>query len=367
MVKMALRFFSLTRTSKKCLLLLLFLVGFVNWYLGIRSVDLSDHEEPGRNNYRAVSRDQPVTEHGKPHNYTKLVTLNKRVDSESCPSWCYGRPSRHDQHTERNDSTKTKPYFLTAVLSFRIYDWKDKAKLSTRELNQWIRYVSYAGADHVYLYDAYVYQNESQKEGVQDFIASGFVTYTDWHHRAAPFSLGWTQAGAYADCIQRWGDLTSWQLGVDMDEYPFVPADREPGFLARYLRAFDSSSPTAASISELSMPNYLYLGKPLDVKKHPLLIDRIWRRSKKPANHLVKPVYRPAAIRHPDIHHNSLKYGTSKTLPDNGLRMNHYWGSRLQNWGDDTKEVLDMTVDDRSMEPVIASLYKCDSCRPPYQ
>ena len=33
------------------------------------------------------------------------------------------------------------------------------------------------------------------------------------------------------------------------------------------------------------------------------------------------------------------------------IRMNHYWGARLQNWGDDTKDILDKTVfDDSAIE-----------------
>ncbi|XP_022079720.1 uncharacterized protein LOC110973325 [Acanthaster planci] len=356
---------SLKKTPKRCLLPLLLSVALVNFWLAVRLADTRVYADPDKSDDRAVNRDEPVLGQDRQRPSNSIAA--------PCPHWCHGFPFRgiikRTTHAEvpTDDSGKknSKPYFLTAVLSVRIYDWKDKAKLSTRELIQWLRYISYAGGDHVYLYDAYVYQNESQKAGLKDFIASGFLTYTDWHHRATPFSLGWTQAGAYLDCLERWGNLSSWQLGVDMDEYPFLPADREPGFLARYLREFDTSSPTAASISELSMQNFLYLGKPLDVAKHPILIDRIWRRTKEPANHLVKPVYRPAAVRWPDIHHNSLKYGTRKILPETDLRMNHYWGARLQNWGEDTQEVLEMTMEDRSMEPIVTNLYKCDSCRPP--
>ena len=35
-------------------------------------------------------------------------------------------------------------------------------------------------------------------------------------------------------------------------------------------------------------------------------------------------------------------------VPPAVMRMNHYWGSRKQNWGEDTQEILDTTIKDSS-------------------
>ena len=49
-------------------------------------------------------------------------------------------------------------------------------------------------------------------------------------------------------------------------------------------------------IAELSMKS-LFLGQSLDDNIHPLLIDRIWRRTPKPSNDLMKPIYKLSNVR----------------------------------------------------------------------
>jgi len=45
--------------------------------------------------------------------------------------------------------------------------------------------------------------------------------------------------------------------------------------------------------------------------------------------------------------------------------MNHYWGARLQNWGDDTPEIIAKTQPDNSMKSIIEVLQNCiDECLP---
>lgn len=267
----------------------------------------------------------------------------------NCQSWC---------HLQENSS---KPFFLTAVLLVRIY-YKDLAKLTTREMKQWLYYLRYAGFEHVYIYDAYVLKNESQALALKSLIDEGFVTYVDWSHRAYPYSIGGTQHAAYQDCIERFGHETVWQSAIDIDEYPFSPTDQQPFFVQRAVKQFSKKVPRA---SELTMQNFLFLGKPLDDSKHPLLIDRIWRRTHGPANPLVKPIYKPAHVSRAIVHHNSLKQGTSINFPVDLLRLNHYWGARLQNWGEDTPEIIGKTQPDRLMKSVVKTLYNCvNDCLP---
>lgn len=254
-------------------------------------------------------------------------------------------------------STNHPPYFLVAVVLLRIYE-TDKAKLTTREFKQWLEYVRYAGVEHVYVYDAYVHNQESQHGFLERFFQDKYITYVDWHVHN-PYSIQGTQVAGYQHCIDNYGHEHTWQAAIDIDEYPFSPQDTEPGFLARFVKQFSEKNP---HVSEITMQNYLFLGKPLEKE---LLFERIWRRTKGPANPLVKPIYKPANVR-AQVHHNGLRTGRSSNAPDHELRLNHYWGARLQNWGDDTPEIIAKTQEDLSMEPIVKEFKKCEKFIRPY-
>ena len=256
-----------------------------------------------------------------------------------------------------NRSTKHPPYFLVAVVLLRIYE-SDLAKLTTREFKQWLEYVRYAGVEHVYVYDAYVHNQESQHGILERFFQDKYITYVDWHVHN-PYSIQGTQVAGYQHCIDNYGHEHTWQAAIDIDEYPFSPQDTEPGFLVRFVKRFSEENP---QVSEITMQNYLFLGKQLEKE---LLFERIWRRTKGPANPLVKPIYMPANVR-AQVHHNSLRRGHSRNAPDPELRLNHYWGARLQNWGDDTPDIISRTQQDLSMEPIVKAFKKCEKFIRPY-
>ena len=278
--------------------------------------------------------------------------LSKNLDKslDDCYTWC---------QLER----KTKPpYFLTAVLLVRIYD-TDKAKLTSEEMLQWLMYLRYAGVEHVYIYDAYVFTNESQRNVLRFFIDEDYVTYIDWHNRAFPYSIKGTQISAYQDCIEKWGKSSTWQTAIDIDEYPFSPNDPKPGFLRRFLSSYSDSKYRNQRVSQISMQNFLFLGKPLDKKFHPLLIDRILRRTPGVSNHLVKSIYRPGEVSNADVHRHFLLNGKISVDADvKVLRMNHYWGARLQNWGDDTPRIINMTIQDKTIKSISRAIKTCVRC-----
>ena len=267
-------------------------------------------------------------------------------NSASCESWC----------TRGNKAPP--PYFLTAVLLVRIYSW-DLAQLTTRELVQWIQYLRYAGVEHIYVYDAYVHKNESQQQALSSLVSKGFVTYVDWHKHAYPYTIKGTQVTAYQDCIDRWGNDTLWQMATDMDEYPFSSVDTKPNFMQHFVRNFSKMNPR---VNEIHMANYLFLGTPLNDSDHPLLIDRFWRRTPNPGNPLMKPIYKPASVKTADVHRNIIPRGTSMYAPHHLLRMNHYWGARLQKWGEDANKILARTIPDGTMQPIIDQLKECAWC-----
>ena len=247
---------------------------------------------------------------------------------------------------------KDPPYFLTAVFIVRIYE-KDLSELTSQDVKYWLLYLRYAGVEHVYLYDLWYLPGESQKEEMDIFVREGFLTYID-RHELKPYKRERSQHGSYQHCIDNFGNNSQWQVAIDIDEYPFAQGDTEPGFLSRYINKYSKENP---SVSEITMSNFLYLGE--KNKSRELLFDKLWRRTHVPENNLVKPIYKPAAVLKAIVHHNNLRKGDSRTAPSRELRMNHYWGARLQNWGPDTKEILAKTEEDRGMEPIVTSFKTC--------
>ena len=291
---------------------------------------------------------------------TKLKSIKKNVIGHNNNTSSQSKQPTSDMEDclWANRTILPKPhYFLSAVVLLRIYK-EDKAKLSTRELKQWLEYMRYSGVEHVYLYDAFVNEDEAQMSEIKLFLQDNYVTYIDWHVHN-PYTISGTQVSAYQHCIDHFGQENTWQTAIDIDEYPFSPVDTRPGFFSRFIKRFSEKHPTA---SEICMQNFLFLGKPLPLE---LLMERIWRRTPEPSNPLVKPIYKPANVR-AQVHHNNIIKGHTTNAPTNELRMNHYWGARLQNWGEDTPKVIAMTMEDRSMENVVKTFKQCESFVRPY-
>ena len=280
---------------------------------------------------------------------TELDSAKTEQDEAVCLSWC------------QRKMTQNGVFLLSAVLLVRIYA-TDRAKLSTRELIQWLYYLSYAGFEHVFVYDSYVFKNESQKDALGFLIKHGFVTYVDWSHNAFPYSVSGTQESAYQHCLDNYGNKSLWQASIDIDEYPFCPPDVKPNFMQRFIANFSSENP---DVAQITMQNFLFLGKPLDEIKNPLLIDRLRRRTHGVSNDLVKPIYRTADVMKAGIHHHDLRDGESQDADHRRIRLNHYWGARLQNWGEDTPEILAKTRPDDSIQEIVDGLLRCDTaCLP---
>ena len=245
------------------------------------------------------------------------------------------------------------PYFLTVVFIVRIYE-KDLSEMTSAEVKQWLLFLRYAGVEHVYLYDLWYLPGESQREPLDLFIREGYLTYLD-RHELNPYVTAKSQLPSYQHCMDEFGKDTTWQAAIDIDEYPFSSEDTEPGFMYRFVKKFSEENP---DVSEITMNNFLYLGQ--KNKSRELLIEKLWRHTHGPSNKLVKPIYRPADMKRAQIHHNVRRTGQSRIAPSSGLRMNHYWGARLQNWGPDTPETLSNTEEDRGMEPIVAAFKTCE-------
>jgi hypothetical protein len=167
-------------------------------------------------------------------------------------------------------------------------------------------------------------------------IDAGFVTYTDWHNasmlmEADPKAdhISVVEVPARTHCQKHYGDLFTWVLHTDVDEFPFASADTQPGFLTRFL---DSEYVRAQpQTTEHTMDNYIMLGW-RNYTRGPCVLQQVQRRTIAIGNLLVKPIVLSRAIAVPSVHHNQLKTGNTVLIPSHILAMRHYWGGRMQNW-----------------------------------
>lgn len=254
-------------------------------------------------------------------------------------------------NARNSNSTRLMDHICIAgVLLTRIYAG-DKPELTTLEIEQWIRYLQFAGVRKIYLYDAYQIENETLQEWTAALFSPRRVVYHNWS-KHTPYSISRTQISAYQHAIDNYKEDCEWHLAMDIDEYPFVLNDTKRGFLPRLVRQMKAEYPDC---TELSFQNFIFSGFPKD---YLWLIERMQRRYAKRFNRLDKPLYIARNVGQAQVHHNSLAKGRSIDIPSHIARMNHYWGARLQHWKPDTPATLSKTVNDSSMEPIIKELKK---------
>ena len=84
-------------------------------------------------------------------------------------------------------------------------------------LAEWIEFHLAMGVDHFYLYDN---RSQDNPAAVLDpYLSSACVTLTDWPDSFEQFA----QAGAFNDCLRRFGDANRWIAFLDIDEFLFSP------------------------------------------------------------------------------------------------------------------------------------------------
>ncbi len=256
------------------------------------------------------------------------------------PQWqrnllrCQGVVCRADSNTPDH----AKKYFVTVVVKCRIYE-TDKARWTVRELKQWLHYLFLAGVEHVFFCDHFQNDSERLHIALQRYTEAGLVTYIPWSYKNSNDME--VQVVCYQHVINHYRSLSTWQIAIDMDEYPFSVIDTREGFVRRFLENITKSR--GSDVTEISMENYLLLGQ--GNRSRDLVIDRINRMTPRPANNLVKPIYRPERISKVGLHHNYILSGRKIVADSDMLRMAHYWGARTQNWGPDTPETINKTVE----------------------
>ena len=278
--------------------------------------------------FRHKKNREPVTVHEifrEQRTRTNVTTLST---GSWMPRWQQKLSSTSHPKYNLQDGQKI---LLAAAFRVRIYK-DDKAKWTIRELKQWFHYLFWAGVEHIFLCDHFLDDSEILKDQLLRYIQLNLITYIPWD--VGPHTLP-NQVQCYKKIIDEYGKLTTWQIAIDMDEFPYVYGDVEEGFLTRYLQKFSDTT------TEISMPNFLLLGQG-DRSKN-MTIERIDRIEPVKSSNLDKPIYRPLQVI-ANMHHNFVKSGTVHEEDGNTLKMLHYWGSRLQNWGPDTQDIINRTV-----------------------
>ena len=222
----------------------------------------------------------------------------------------------------------------------RIYK-NDKAMWTIKELKQWLHYLFYAGVQHVYLCDHFVQYHERLKKGLRRYVDNNLLTYIEWPWNASlnGGNIMIHQVKCYNHVIHKYRSESRWQMSIDMDEYPFCEKDFQRLFLSNYLKVKERNQ--LLNVAQILMPNFLMLGQ--GNRSETMTIERIIRITKSKANALTKPIYNPKAILHPDIHRHLMKFGSTINADSTELRMLHYWGARIQNWGPDTNKTFAIT------------------------
>jgi hypothetical protein len=129
---------------------------------------------------------------------------------------------------------------------------------------------------------------------------------------------------AYDDSLAQPGVKGQWRLHMGMDEYPFFPADTEPGFLARYLDGLNQD------VNLVIFKNAIFGGPPAPegVRR----ISGYTLSDMEGGGTLYKYVFKTAHVASVGVHDASVSTGTSINLDPKIGFMVHLQGPRLQKY-----------------------------------
>ena len=283
---------------------------------------------------------------------TEATKVKEDGEESPIPNW-----QRNLRQRSRNSS-----YYLTAVIRVRIYK-EDKARWTVAELKQWLHYQFWAGAEHVYVCNHFLNQSENLAKPLEKYVKLGLVTVFPWNHiRAVPGSdtyhidNGLNQDACYNHVAERYGNLSVWQYSFDIDENPFCKTNKREGFLSDFLKkieAGESGNTLANTTVDIRAQNFVLHGQ--GDRSRNIHYDRINRITPRIANHNWKAIYKPKYVRDVAMHGPKIRT-VGKVLVANPekLKLLHYWGGRLQNWGPDMPALFKSTVEFNDVRNTIA-------------
>ena len=315
-------------------------------------------EASGSQKYRDLNRRlQPASQiiHVKQHSAFESV-LHER-STEATTDNDRTKTSEQNQHQniprwQRNLGQRSSIYYLTAVVRVRLYE-DDRARWTVAEFKQWIHYQFWAGAEHIYICNHFLKESERLEKPLEKYVNLDLVTVIPWNHiRAVPGSdtyqidNGKNQDGCYNHVAETYGNRSVWQYNFDMDENPYSPINRREGFLTSFLRNLEkeeSGRNLNDAVVDVRVQNFLLHGQ--GDRRRNTTYERINRITPRIANGNWKAIYKPKHVY--DIGMHGAKHRLGKQLIANTakLRMLHYWGGRLQEWGPDTPALYKFTVE----------------------
>ena len=259
------------------------------------------------------------------------------------PNWQGSLPLR------RNSADRL--YYLTAVVRVRLYK-EDKARWTLAEFKQWMHYQFWAGAEHIYICNHFLNESESLIKPLEKYVKLGLVTVFPWNHiRAIRGSNTYAndnannQISCYRHVLDKYRNQSIWQYNFDMDENPYCPKDHSEEFLVRFLKELsqsESSKPQSERTVDIRVQNFILHGQ--GDRKRDTMYDRINRITPHIANGNWKTVYQPKFVDDIGMHGVQKSNGKMWIAEPAKLKMLHYWGARVQEWGPDTPALYDYTV-----------------------
>ena len=277
--------------------------------------------------------------------------LSLTLEYINVPNW---------QRRLRKSGIQSGPFFLTAVVRVRLYK-EDKAKWTVAEFKQWMHYQFWAGVEHIYVCNHFLNESERIEKPLEKYVELGLVTILAWNEPIAlPSSKTYDEDNAenqnacYQHILKLYSNQSTWQYNFDMDENPYCLDDQEEGFLARYLTDISASESDNKRIVEVRLQNFLLLGQ--GDRSRDIFYDRINRITPQIANDNRKAIYKTQIVDTVDQHGVGAihRHGQLVIADTSKLKMLHYWGARLQDWGPDTPKVIDMTVEFNDVRNTIA-------------
>lgn len=117
-----------------------------------------------------------------------------------------------------------------------------------RFLREWIEYYRIIGVEHFYIYDNRSLRKNKIRKLLNPYIEQGIVTLVDWDY---PFAKNkkkdqkFCQRGQMHHCLYKYGQLSTWMLFIDVDEYVY-PVDPKQTSLLPLLEKYEQSHEVAA-------------------------------------------------------------------------------------------------------------------------
>jgi hypothetical protein len=235
---------------------------------------------------------------------TTTTTTTTRVPSSKASAW---------------ESTN-----ISACIMYRLWEG-DEFGMTHHHLRHWVEYMrDRAGVRHITGY--------CNSRDVQSCSMHLFHAWKHWPEQDYPTA----QRTANMDCIA--SAQGQWLIICDVDEYPFMPGDTAPGFLQRFLH---SSRP----ISQFLLRTLFFGQRGKRVGPNQTLMEAYPYRmpTAEGSGGRTKALFRPDLVA--DMHQQNnivhamvMREGnTFVPDPENELRLNHYWGYRLDK---DTSELV---------------------------